>query len=53
MLTITVNTFENIDTKFHNDQKKIIGDMYIYFWEGRLTFVELPRCSPVKVVPLL
>ena len=31
MQTITVNTFENIDTKFHNDQRKIIGDMYDYF----------------------
>ena len=34
MLTITVNTFENIDTKFHNDPRKTLGDMYIYFgWD--------------------
>ena len=31
MLTITVNIFENIDTKFHNDQRKTIGDKYIHF----------------------
>ena len=39
MLTITEN-IENIDTKFHNDQRKTIGDMYIFF-QGGLTFVEL------------
>ena len=27
----TVNTFENTDTKFHNNQRKTIGDVYIYF----------------------
>ena len=28
--TITLNTFENIDKKFHNDPRKTLGDMYIY-----------------------
>ena len=41
MLTITVNTFENIDTKFHNDQRKTVGDMYICYRGEGLTFVEL------------
>ena len=40
MLRITVNTFENTGTKFHNDQRNTIGHMYIYFREG-LAFVEL------------
>ena len=40
MLTTTVNTFENIDTKFHNDQSKTIGVMNIYF-RGGFTLVEL------------
>ena len=31
MLTITVNTFKNIYTKFHNDPRKTLGDMYINF----------------------
>ena len=31
MLTITVNTFENVDTKFHNDPMKTSGNMYNYF----------------------
>ena len=31
MLTITVNTFENIDKKIHNDPRKTLGYMYIYF----------------------
>ena len=31
MIPITVNTFENIETKFHNNQSKSIGDMNIYF----------------------
>ena len=30
MLTIAVNTIENIDTKFHNDPRKTLGDIYIY-----------------------
>ena len=30
MLTITLNTFENNDTKFNNDQRKTDGDIYIY-----------------------
>ena len=29
--TITLNTFENIEKKFHNDPRKTLGDMYIYF----------------------
>ena len=40
MLTITVNAFENIDTKFYNDQRKTVEDVYIYF-RGVLTFAEL------------
>ena len=38
-----VNAFENIHTKFHNDQMKSIGAMYICFREEDLhcTFVEL------------
>ena len=31
MLTLTFNTFENIDTKFHIDQRKTAGDMYFSF----------------------
>ena len=27
----TVNTFENIEKKFHNDPRKNLGDIYIYF----------------------
>ena len=30
MLTLTANTFENIDKKFHNDPRKTLGDMYIF-----------------------
>ena len=41
MLIVTVKKFENIDTKFHNDQRETKGDMYIYFRGGGLTFVEL------------
>ena len=40
MITITLNTFENIDKKFHNDPRKTLGDMCIYF-RGGLTFVVL------------
>ena len=40
MVTITVNTFENIDTKFHNDQIKALVDTYIHFRGGH-TLVEL------------
>ena len=39
-LTITLNTFENIDKKLHNDPRKTLGDMYIYF-RVELTFVAL------------
>ena len=31
MLTVTVNTFENIDKKFHNNPRKTLGDTYIHF----------------------
>ena len=41
MLTVTLNTFENIGKKFYNDPRKTLGDMYIYFGGGGLTFVEL------------
>ena len=30
MLTITANTFENIDPKFHNDPTNILGDIKIF-----------------------
>ena len=40
ILTIILNIFENIDKKFHNDPRKTLGDMYIYF-RGGLTFVAL------------
>ena len=39
LLTITVNTLENIHTKFHNDQQKPVGDMYIYFRGGDLLWL--------------
>ena len=38
MLALTVNTYENIHTKFPNNQSKTLGDIHIYF--GGLTFVE-------------
>ena len=41
MLTITVNTFENIDTKFHNDPRKTSGDTVCTFISGGLTLVAL------------
>ena len=30
MLEITVNSFKNIGAKFHNDQRKTIGDIHSY-----------------------
>ena len=41
MPTPMVNTFENIDTKFHNDQRKTIGTMYVHSFQGGFTFVLL------------
>ena len=51
MLTFTVNTFENIDTEFHNDPRKTLGDMYIYF-RGGLTFVALFRNLYIDIFTL-
>ena len=43
MLTITLNTFENIDKKIYNDPGKTLGDMYIYFMRDLLLLHSL--CS--------
>ena len=40
ILPITVNTYDNIDTTFHNDRRKTIGHMYIYL-RGDLLFLKL------------
>ena len=34
MITITLNTFENIYKKFHIEPRKTLGDMHIYFRGG-------------------